>query len=238
ARRRWKGRDVKIGQVKLGADKIAFALVGLASLAAIGWGAWIAYGRTRAYHATFAAGSSPTESFVLMRALKTVVERHDPRLKVTIVETSGSSESLTRLDRGAAQFAVAHGDVMTPRPARTVARLFTDTIQIVVPKNSGIKGFSGLKGKRIAGGQRQTLLFLARPFGLRQSDFMFVATDDDTAAGSLASNASDVLFAVRPLHTAEIARLTEGGAVRFIPIDNAEALSQDMPAYHSATILK
>jgi uncharacterized protein len=229
---------VKIGQAKLGVDKIAFALAGLASIAAIGWGAWFAYGRTVVYRATFSAGSSTSESFVLMRALKTVVERHNPRLKVTVAETSGTSDSLTRLARGDAQFAVAHGDVITPRPARMVARLFSDTIQIVVPKDSGIRSFAGLKGKRIAGGQQQTFLFLARPFGLRQSDFVFTGSDDDTAAGALASNSSDALFAVRPLHTGGIAGLTEGGAVRFIPLDNAQALQQDLPAYEPAVILK
>ena len=45
-----------------------------------------------------AAGSPRAESFVLMRALKTVVERNYPRLRITVHETGGTSESLARLE--------------------------------------------------------------------------------------------------------------------------------------------
>src|SRR5690348_9014617 len=74
-----------------------------AVLAAIGGSALLDAMSTRTV--VIAAGPARAESYVLLSALKSVVERHYPRIKVVIHETSDTNENLRRLERGDAQFA-------------------------------------------------------------------------------------------------------------------------------------
>ena len=67
-----------------------------------------------------AAGTRKTESYVLAQALKTVTERHYPRLKITILEIEGAAEPL---ERGSVQLAVAQSDAPAGPSARSVAVL-------------------------------------------------------------------------------------------------------------------
>ena len=226
----------------MSSTKLAIALLGLASIAAIAWSSSLAYARMRTYRATIAAGNPTTESYVLMQALKTVVERHHPRLKLTMVPTDGTPQSLIRLARREVQFAVAEADERAGLSSRTVALLYKDLVQILVPRSSEVRSFADLRGKRIAlprfGGQYQSFLFLARHVGLRDSDFSFTGSDDDSAGGHFASKEADALFVVRALHTERIARLTVGGNVRFIPIDAGPALRLEIPAFGTSGIPK
>src|SRR5215831_3063750 len=120
-----------------------------------------------------AAGPARAESYVLLSALKSVVERHYPRIRVLIHETTDTTENLRRLERGDAQFAASQADATAGPSARVVAVMFEDTFQLLVHADSGIHQFTDLKGKRVAlatrGAQYQTFLFLAGHFGLKES---------------------------------------------------------------------
>jgi hypothetical protein len=67
-----------------------------------------------------AAGTRKTESYVLAQALKTVTERHYPRIKITILEIEGATEPL---ERGLVQLATVKSDAPASPSARSVAAL-------------------------------------------------------------------------------------------------------------------
>jgi uncharacterized protein len=178
----------------------------------------------------------------VMQALKTVTERYYPRIKITVHESSGTTDSLNRLESRQAQMAAAQADVVPGPSARTVAVLFEDAFQLLVHKDVPVTQFVDLKGRRIAlarsGGQYRSFQFLAQHYGLKESDMTFVGGDDEGAELAFARNEADAIFRVRPLHDAAIAHTVSGGAANFVPITDISALSADMPAYTASSIPK
>ena len=74
--------------------------LGVLSLAAV-----VAFGvlhflGLRVVHITIAAGDSAGESHIIATALKTVIERQHPRIRVQVLETGGTTDSLRRLEQG------------------------------------------------------------------------------------------------------------------------------------------
>jgi uncharacterized protein len=173
----------------------ALSLTLIAVLAVAGWQG------SRTQHITLAAGASSGESYILGNALKTVVERHYPKIRITVLETGGTVENLTMLQAGGAQLATAQADIPAGSRARSVAVLYDDTFQLLVAKDSPAQGLVDLRGKRIAlaqsGGQFQSFLHVAEHFGLRPADFQFVGTNDEDARVAFLSGCADAIFRVR-----------------------------------------
>jgi hypothetical protein len=203
-------------------------------------GVWLIYGSFTVHNIDIAAGSARSESYVLMQALKTVVERHFTTIKVSVHETEGTTENLKRLEQGTVQFAVAQADVTAGDYSRIVAILFEDTFQLLVHKDSNVKRFEDLKGKKIGlpqgGGQFKSFLYLAGHFGLRPGDFTLVGANDDAGDMAFARNEADAVFRVRSLHNSAIERLTSDGRAAFVPIGEAQAMRIEQPAYNPAII--
>jgi TRAP transporter TAXI family solute receptor len=131
--------------------------------------------QSKVEHLTLAAGASSGESYLLGSALKTVVERHYPRIRITLRETGGTVENLQMLQDGRAQLATAQADILPGDRARAVAVLYDDTFQLLVPKDSPAKSLIDLQGRRIAlaqsGGQFQSFLgVVPRPRHRRSVD--------------------------------------------------------------------
>src|ERR1700688_4872058 len=141
--------------------------------------------RSRTEHLTLAAGASSGESYILGNALKTVVERHYPKIRITLLETGGTVENLRMLEDGRVQLAAAQSDILAGPKARAVAVLYDDTFQLLVPKNSPVQSLVDLESHRIAlaqsGGQFQSFLHVADHFGLHREDFQFVGSNDQDA---------------------------------------------------------
>jgi TRAP transporter TAXI family solute receptor len=189
-----------------------------------------------------AAGSADGETLPLMKAVKAVAERYDPRLEISFLDTNGTVDSLNRLERSEAQMVTTEADIIAGPSARSVAILFPDTVQVLVRNDSGIKQFTDLRGKRIAlvrsQGPFRTFLLLAQHFGMREADFNFIGADDPGAERAFTRGEADVYFAVRPLHSGALTRLVAAGGVSFMPIEDALALHLEVPAFERATIPK
>src|ERR1700756_5659767 len=127
-----------------------------------------AWQRSKTEHLTLAAGASSGESYILGNALKTVVERHNPKVRIALLETGGTVENLRMLEDGRAQLAAAQADILPGPSARAVAVLYDDTFQLLVPKTSPVQSLVDLRGRRIAlaqsGGQFQSFLHVADHF--------------------------------------------------------------------------
>ena len=225
---------------KLGFNQILrFALaavsVALIAVLAIAW-----WQRSKTEHLTLAAGASSGESYILGSALKTVVERHYPKIRLTLLETGGSVENLSMLEDGRAQLATAQADIPAGPKARSVAVLYDDTFQLLVPRQSQSKSLVDLEGKRIAlaqsGGQFQSFLHVADHFGLQQADFQFVGTSDEDANTAFLNGRADALFRVRAIGDPSIQRLVQSGKARFLPLEHAAAMKIKYPAFEAALI--
>jgi TRAP-type uncharacterized transport system substrate-binding protein len=236
-------------------SKATVWFLALVSVVVAGLGAYVAYVNLRTEVITVAAGSAKAESYIIMTALKTVVERHYPRLKVVVHETGGSMDSIQRMERGEAQLLAMQADLPASPKANGVAVLYQDTFQLLVHKSAAsaaaaavvakgtdatpapaggpvITRFQELKGKRIAlpkaGGAYKAFLLVAGHFGLNESDFTFVGGDEDSAANAFLRDDADAIFQVRSIHNTGIAKLVNGGGV-FLPIDHGDAIHAASP---------
>jgi TRAP transporter TAXI family solute receptor len=167
--------------------------------------------QSRTRYLTLAAGDSRGESYILGSALKTVVERHYPRIRINLVETGGTVENLTMLDQGRAQLATAQADIVPGPTARIVAALYDDTFQLIVPKNSPAQRLADLRGKPIAlarsGGQFQSFLRVAEHFGLHEADFQFAGSSDADADQAFLNGQADAIFRVRAIGNPSVQQL-------------------------------
>ena len=78
-----------------------------------------------------------------------MVERHNARIRITLLETGGTVENLQMLEDGRAQLATAQADISPGQRARAVAVLYDDTFQLLVLKDSPAQSLVDLQGRRI-----------------------------------------------------------------------------------------
>lgn len=196
--------------------------------------------QSRTQYLTLAAGDSSGESYILGSALKKVVERHYPRIRITLLETGGTVQNLEMLEEGRVQLATAQSDILAGPSARIMAVLYDDTFQLMVPQNSEMQHFVDLRGKRIAlarsGGQYQSFLRVAEHFGLHEDDFHFVGSNDEAADQAFLNGQADAIFRVRAIGNPAIQRLVQSNKVRFLPIEQAAAMKIKHPAFDPAVI--
>src|ERR1700733_6225005 len=196
--------------------------------------------RSKTEHLTLAAGASSGESYILGNALKTVVERHYPRIRIKLLETGGTVENLQMLEDGQAQLATAQADIAPGTRGRSLAVLYDDTFQLMVAKDSRAQSLVDLQGQPIAlaqsGGQFQSFLRVVEHFGLHQADFRFVGSNDEAAAEAFLNGRADAIFRVRAIGDPSIEQLVQSGGVRFLPIEHAAAMKIKHPAFEGAVM--
>ena len=202
--------------------------------------ALVIYQTSRVRRITLAAGSSTGESYIVCAALKTVVERHNANLKISLLETGGTVENLKLLEEGGADLAVAQADVLAGAGARILAVLFDDTFQLLTHQDSPVHDFYSLRGRTIAlprnGGQFQSFLRVAAHFGLGESDFRFVGESDSEADRAFSAGTADASFRVRALGNPSIQSLVQNGHLRLVRVDHAAAMRIHQPAFQPTMI--
>lgn len=225
---------------KLGFNRILPVTLVAVSVCFVVWLVVMLRQHSRTQYLTLAAGDSHGESYILGRALKTVVERHYPRIRINLIETGGTVESLAMLNQGRAQLATAQADIVPGPTARMVAVLYDDTFQLMVLKDSPIQQLTDLRGKRIAlarsGGQFQSFLRVAEHFGLHEGDFHFTGSSDAAADQAFLNRQADAIFRVRAIGNPSIQQLVQTGNIRFLSIEHAAAMKISQPAFHPALI--
>lgn len=195
---------------------------------------------TQPFDVTVAAGDVTGESYIIAAALKTVVERIHPQLRLTVRATGGTTESLRLLESGQATLAAAQADAPVGSTARLMANLHADAFQLMVRDGSGIRSFVDLRGRRVAlgrsGGQFRSFLRVAAHFGLQEGDFRFVGEDDESADRALLDGAAEAAFRVRAVGNSAIEALMRGGSVRLVEIAQAAAMRIRWVAFEPSLI--
>ncbi|MFQ3679311.1 MAG: TAXI family TRAP transporter solute-binding subunit [Pseudanabaenaceae cyanobacterium] len=206
----------------------------------IGFFAWMLYNRNQVYRLRIATSPKQSENYILMDAFKQVVERYHPNVRLELVPTSGTSESLEKLGRGDAQLAAVQADIPPPAIARLMVTLYPDVFQLLVTERSKIQRFTDLKGKRIGlqtkGGQYRTFLEIAAHFGMQDRDFFFVGNTEEEANLALRTGGADAIFRVRAPGYRPIADLVRSSPVRLLPIEQARALQLKFPTFRPTVI--
>jgi uncharacterized protein len=196
---------------------------------------------SREYTLLVAAGQRSSQSFQVAEALRKVVTRHYPDIKLEVFETRGSLHNAKLLDEGTVQLATMQADQATGTSARMVADLYPDTFQIVVRGDSNIETISDLIGKRIAlppmqSGEYEAFWFLANYYSLTNESLKAFTGTDRTTDWLLINGDVDALFRVRAPGDASILRLIREVNGKVIPIPQAAALQLRHPALDAGSI--
>jgi len=99
------------------------SLLVLASVLLLGFTGWTAYDHLQERRIFVAAGSRTAESYTLAEAMKTVTERHYPRIRLVLLEIEAAPGDAGMLEKDIVQLATVPGDLPAGPSARSVALL-------------------------------------------------------------------------------------------------------------------
>ena len=189
----------------------------------------------RSYVLVFGAGNREGESFQFATAIARLAEKHDPKLKIIVADTSGSGENVRLLEKNLLHLATIQADTRTGAQTQLVTSLFPDAFQLLARADSGIESVADLKGKSIAlpgkgSGQYRTFLFLAGYYGLTENDMKLISMSSRAAEWAFVHGAVDALFRVRAPGNVALKRIIGSTNARLLPIPHAHALKLLQPA--------
>ncbi|WP_353945145.1 TAXI family TRAP transporter solute-binding subunit [Streptomyces sp. HUAS MG91] len=182
---------------------------------------------------------------------------HDlPRLDVTLKESEGSWDNVTRVATGRADFTIAAADAVAKyqeehRPGadrlRGCARLYDDYMQLVVPRDSTIEKVADLRGKKVAvGGPRSGVWLIAEKVLAAadldaDKDIVPVNLGISGMADALKSGKIDAFFWSGGLPTNNVQELSEEFPVRLVEmgslLDRLRAMSDASARYYRAAVM-
>ncbi len=211
--------------------------------AAIAFAVLWALEQKQTYQLTIATASKDGEYYAFAQALANVVERHDPKIDITVLETKGSPENMQLLEQGRVNLAIVQNDTPVTPSVRAIAYLFPEVFHLVAAADTDIQTVADLKGKRIAlmpEGSGSYALFwpLSRHYGLAETDFEFVSLGAAEAHTAFRAGEVDALFRVLALGNPSISELLSNTQARLIPIDQATALRLSFPYLEATQIPK
>ncbi|MFJ2295758.1 TAXI family TRAP transporter solute-binding subunit [Streptomyces sp. NPDC087894] len=159
-----------------------------------------------------------------------------PKVSIRLRTSEGSQQNIERVATGKADFTIATADAVATylqsgKPGagrlRGCVRLYDDYIQLVVPRDSGIREVADLRGKRVGVGQKGSGVLLVADRLMRAAgvdpaaDITPVQAGIDTMPERLADGRLDAFFWSGGLPTAAVQSLSEKFAIRLVPLEDA-----------------
>ncbi|MEO0758530.1 MAG: TAXI family TRAP transporter solute-binding subunit [Cyanobacteria bacterium J06648_16] len=225
------GRVVLLGIVTIS------IMVGIASLAAI------LVERNRIYTVRLATGGPTGEYYKFGQAIAQVTEAHEPKIRIEVVESAGSTRNMQDVQNRVADLALVQNDTKVLPDVRAIAQLYPEMFHFIARKDAGFESVADLKGKRIAlmpaGSGSYTLFWpLIQHYGLAAQDFRATAMTPREAHVAIASNEVDAMFRIIGLGNQSVANLLRTDQFELIPIDQVGALQLAQPYLQETTITR
>ena len=225
---------------------VAVAAV-LVAMAAVAWQAFLRPGEIVVLRA--AAGERSGDAFRLMSEIGEVLARHSDSVRLDVVETASNSENLTLVQAGTVDLAAIQSDAPAVVSTRLVARLFADAFLLVAWADSGILTPADLAGKRIAlpphaTSEQRAFWAVADHYDIDPLSLTRLALPAEEALARMLKREVDAVFLVRSLRDPvvlrffEDAKLVRRGALRVVPIDQAEAMTLKRPFLRASELVK
>jgi len=165
-----------------------------------------------------------------------------PGLIAVAQSTQGSVENINLIARGQLDSALAQADIAfraytgtgvyketgPVESLRFIANLYPESLQIVVPRDSGIRTVADLMGKRVSIGEKESgtlvdALIILKSYGIGEKDFEAFYLKPGPSADLMRDGQIDALFLVAGVPTTAIAGLARDLPIDLVPIDGPEA---------------
>jgi len=204
-----------------------------------------------------AVGPAGSEDQKLVQLMAQTFARENAAVRLSLVATEGTAESIALFSAGKADLAVARGDLNLPTNAESVAILRKNVVVLWAPSGLAAKGskkqsapkiksLDELAGHRVGViGRTQTNVTLLRAI-LKESginpDKVTVSQFATNQINEMARDPSvDAFMAVGPLKSkitvdAIAATAAARGEPKFLPVDVADAIAKKNPIYESEEI--
>lgn len=204
-----------------------------------------------------AVGPAGSEDQKLVQLMAQTFARENSSVRLSLVTTEGTAESIALFTAGKADLAVARGDLNLPANAESVAILRKNVVVLWAPSGlpakgakkppgAKIKNLDELAGRRVGViGRTQANVTLLRVI-LKESgidpDKVTVSQFATNQIGEMAKDLSvDAFMAVGPLKSkitvdAIAATAAARGEPKFLPVDVADAITKKNPIYESEEI--
>jgi TRAP transporter TAXI family solute receptor len=236
----------------------SYALLILAAgMLAFGVAAGTLYYVLRPTTLRIAVGPAGSEDQKLVQLMAQTFAREGSPVRLSLVTTEGTQESINLFTAGKADLAVARGDLNLPANAESVAILRKNVVVLWAPSGLHAKGskkqptpkiktLDELAGHRVGViGRTQANVALLRAI-LKESgvnpDKVAISQFATNQIGEMAKDQSvDAFMAVGPLKSkitvdAIAATATARGEPKFLPVDVADAIAKKNPIYESEEI--
>jgi TRAP transporter TAXI family solute receptor len=204
-----------------------------------------------------AVGPAGSEDQKLIQVMAQAFARENSSVRLSVVTTEGTAESIALFTAGKADLAVARGDLNLPENAESVAILRKNVVVLWAPSGIPAKGskkqptpkiktLDELAGRRVGViGRTQANVTLLRVI-LKESginpDKVTISQFATNQIGEMARDQSvDAFMAVGPLKSkitidAIAATAAARGEPKFLPVDIADAIAKKNPIYESEEI--
>lgn len=187
------------------------------------------------------------QDFGLIDTLRQVLDRERADIRLRVVPTADLAASAQALESGAVDLAVVRSDVLLPANGHSIAVLHKDAA-VIVAVADGVDTVADLAGRRVGVVQRHPadvglMVAIARHYGLPLDDKSIVPVAAADVARLLVDKAVDVIAVVGPTSDAEVAAIVReaasasGGAMTFIAVPQAEAISQRSAMFETSEIV-
>src|SRR3954454_3112752 len=236
----------------------SYALLILAAgMLAFGVAAGTLYYVLRPTTLRIAVGPAGSEDQKLIQLMAQTFARENSAVRLSLVTTEGTAESIALFTAGKADLAVARGDLNLPENAESVAILRKNVVVLWAPSGLPAKGskkqptpkiktLDELAGHRVGViGRTQANVTLLRVI-LKESginpDKVTISQFGTNQINEMARDPSiDAFMAVGPLDSkitvdAIAATATARGEPKFLPIEVSEAIAKKHPLYESEEI--
>lgn len=231
----------KLRSVRLTGTTAAIAL-GLAVVLLVG--GWLLYNNNfRIYELTISTGPKSGRAYAFAEALAVVVSESEPQIRINIIESAGSVESMEWLQSGKLDLAIGQTDADAGSQIRTVSYLYPELFHLAVRVDSGIASPSDLKGKRVAtppegSGSYNSFKYVMSHYGLQDSDVTIVPLKADEINPAFLRGDVDAVFRNLPLGETMTRELLSTGQAQLIPFDQLDAMRVPKPYMIGITIPK
>lgn len=223
--------------------KLTLPVVLLSIVMAFAFGVQWVREQNRTYSLTIATAGKNGEYYAFGQALAKVVAKHQPDIQINVLETEGSLQNMELLAKKRVQLALVQGDTPTQPSVEAIASLFPEMFHLITATKSNIQSVGDLQGKRVAlmpEGSGSYALFwpLSQHYGLKASDFEFVALPPEQAHAALREGKVDALFRVLALGNAAVSQHLQTTQTKLVLIDQAAALQLSLPSLEATQIPK
>ncbi|TVQ46618.1 MAG: TAXI family TRAP transporter solute-binding subunit [Gloeocapsa sp. DLM2.Bin57] len=216
-------------------NKLIWLLVLFSITAAIAVTSHWIYSQRQVHTLTMATGGKTGVYYAFGNALATVVSRHQPNIRIEVIETSGSQENEELISEHEVDLAILQADTSVNNSVKAMTFLFPEMFHLIARVDSGINNFSDLKGKKIAlmpigSGSYNLFWPLSQHYGIYERDFEGIPMSPSEAHQALLDGEVDALFRIIALGNESVTELLQNEQVTLIPIDQASALQLVLPA--------